>query len=163
MITITCPSLQELTETLARQGKELPKEYDELLWDLMGEAKIVADSFYDGASAYMPSEDFVKPSVHPERIGECHDMLIAEGKDVCFLEFGAGVYADGNHPWAGEMPFAVRPGSWSETHARQFADRGFWFYNGTSYSYIPPTRAMFNASENLIRRLNDGDFEDVLK
>lgn len=40
--------------------------------------------------------------------------IVANGEQVCFLEFGAGVYAGGN-PLGKNMPFDVRAGSWSES------------------------------------------------
>lgn len=122
MITITCPGLDELTKTLEKQGKKLPEEYDALLKDLVDKAKVVADSFYKVAKQYIPPDDYREPSVYPEKIGECDYKLIAEGREVCFYEFGAGIASDPSHPWAKEMPFSVSPGSWSKDHARQFSD-----------------------------------------
>lgn len=163
MITITCPGLDELTKTLEKQGKKLPAEYDTLIEGLVNEAKDVADAFYNTAAQYMPSDDFQKPSVFHEKMGECYYKLIAQGKEVCFYEFGAGMASDPSHPWAQEMPFEVNPGSWSKDHSRQFSDKGFWFYRKTSYSYIPATRAMYTAAQNMIRRLDAGDFEGIIK
>lgn len=56
-------------------------------------------------------------SVYTEKIPNGY-AVIAEGEQVCFLEFGTGVFANEYHPFSGQMPFTIRAGSWSETHAR---------------------------------------------
>lgn len=72
--------------------------------------------------------------------------ITASGKAVCFLEFGTGAYADVNHPYAKRVPFEVRPGSWSETHANTWQE---WIDNGgdpKKYRYnTQPRRAMYEA------------------
>lgn len=68
--------------------------------------------------------------VTTERISNGY-KIVANGHDVYFIEFGTGVnagvgYGDG-------MPVTsvpVYPGSWSEHHAKQFSENGFWYYNG---------------------------------
>lgn len=42
--------------------------------------------------------------------------ILAQGRAVCFLEFGTGAYADQTHPFANSVPFDVYPGSWSDTY-----------------------------------------------
>lgn len=69
-------------------------------------------------------------------------VIHANGRDVCFLEFGAGVSTSTDHPYASEMPFEVRPGSWSEEHSKQFSEKGYWFHNGKKMYGISPTKSM---------------------
>lgn len=76
--------------------------------------------------------------------GSGNRTVSAIGSDVMFLEFGAGVYTDPGHEWASQVG-DVEAGSWSKTHARQFVDKGYWFYNGIPYEGLEATRGMLNA------------------
>lgn len=46
--------------------------------------------------------------------------VVANGAEVGFLEFGAGVYSDSSHELARSAPFKVYPGSWSEEHGKRW-------------------------------------------
>ena len=79
--------------------------------------------------------------------GSSQYEVVARGKGVVFLEFGAGDTTDGAHEFAKRLPdIEVRPGSWSETHAMQYARNGYWWYKGKKLTYIYPTRALLRAS-----------------
>ena len=41
--------------------------------------------------------------------------IVAKGREVCFIEFGTGVFAESGHPFAdsSKLGFVVAPGSWS--------------------------------------------------
>ena len=158
MITITCPGLDELQKTLADKGKNLDKDYDVLLEELVTEARDNAKAGYEGAREFVHPDDFEMPSVEYEKVGECDYIVSAVGKEVSFYEFGAG-YTTDNFGFASEMPYMVSPGSWSVGHAQQFTRYGRWYSpNGHYYNSIPPTRAMFNAAEVIKYRLSTGDF-----
>ena len=53
--------------------------------------------------------------------------IVASGHDVYFIEFGTGFFA---HPHGYETSVPVYPGSWSESHAQQFSEKGYWYYGG---------------------------------
>ena len=77
--------------------------------------------------------------------------LVANGEDVCFLEFGAGV---STKSWQGEgqegLP-PIYPGSWSETEGvGQFANQGYWIYGNELYKGIEPTMGMYHASKQML-------------
>lgn len=75
----------------------------------------------------------------------------ANGEDVCFLEFGAGVSASASkNPLSAQMPFEVRPGSWSEQNARQFSEKGYWYYGGKKYESVPQRNAMYSAYRSIM-------------
>lgn len=61
------------------------------------------------------AEDAYGPSVHvyPEKTGDNTWTIYAEGRGVCFIEFGTGVYAKAEDVYE-DIPFSVAPGSWSE-------------------------------------------------
>lgn len=84
--------------------------------------------------------------------------IVAEGEAVCFLEFGAGTMAASNHPFAQNVPFDVRPGSWSQTHGSgQFApgEHEYWEFGGRIYRYVEPRPGLYMAyraiTENVLR------------
>lgn len=78
-------------------------------------------------------------------------ILTIKGQGVGFVEFGTGAYADTSHPFAGNAPFNVWSGSWSDDHERTwqayikygaYADRnGEYLYNRY------PVRPLYETSE----------------
>lgn len=90
-------------------------------------------------------------TVYAEKTNDGY-AVIAEGEEVCFLEFGAGVYTDNGHPFASEAPFIIKAGSWSETHAQTWQK---WIEAGKDpekYPYNqPPLRAMYSAYKAILQ------------
>lgn len=72
------------------------------------------------------TEDFHEVEMPDIRTEEYHDgdtfgyVITAEGKDVCFLEFGTGMYAGFGSEDTDGLSFEVYPGSWSETHEHTY-------------------------------------------
>lgn len=156
--TESCKQIAVFGDHIKARVQKMDEEVDKKLKALVDEAVVVARAGYALAGEYgVENRVNVYSDQDKQLYGDSY-FIIAHGKDVGFLEFGAGITTDMAHPWKHLMPFDVRPGSWSETHARQFADNGFWFYNGTSYSYIPPTRAMYNASVYMRQKIQSGEW-----
>lgn len=70
--------------------------------------------------------------------------VVASGEKIGFIEFGAGDTAEADM-FANQVAYEVRPASWSETHAREYATKGFWIFGGVIYQHITPTHAMQQA------------------
>ncbi len=90
--------------------------------------------------------------------------IVASGHDVGFLEFGAGLTVDESNQFVAVVPFGVYPGSWSETHEKQFTSKGYWrFMDGDTLSEritsLSPSRGMNQAldyvTEEAERRVKD--------
>lgn len=97
---------------------------------------------------------FTGTGVSVEKIGNQDGFTIsADGEDVCFIEFGAGDYADSTHGLASNVPFTVKPGSWSDTHSRQYTLKGFWWYKKQKYYYVMPHYGMLQANNVLMSRI----------
>jgi len=78
-------------------------------------------------------------------------MIIAEGDDVVFLEFGAGFgtddHTDGMET-SGLPP--IYPGSWSETEGTgQFIRKGYWYWNKQKYTSVTSTKGFYFASKEI--------------
>lgn len=68
----------------------------------------------------------------------------AMGHDVYFIEFGTGVFAGvGYGDGIPSTSVPVYPGSWSETHAKQFSEKGYWYYEGEQLQGTEAEMPMF--------------------
>lgn len=80
--------------------------------------------------------------------------VLANGEAVGFLEFGAGAAVTPNE-FAEQVPYEVRPGSWSETHAKMYSSTlqnfglGWWVFGGTIYYEVQPRGGMQGAWETV--------------
>lgn len=89
--------------------------------------------------------------------------VVASGEDVCFIEFGTGVYAglgyEGN---TGEVP--VFPGSWSQSENGEgrFVPgiHEYWYYAGNKVEGTVPQKGMYFAAKE-IRRAVERIAKDV--
>lgn len=131
------PIIQKyLEDVMARVVKRLAEEVAQ---------PIAQDNFgYDG-----------EVQVYTEKVHNGY-AIIAEGEQVCFLEFGAGVDTDATHPFAGKVPFMVRAGSWSSSPQgwKQFSTKGYWVHDGETYTGIEPRRGMYEAYKAILENIN---------
>jgi len=88
-------------------------------------------------------------SVNLEESGGSHCAVVATGKTVLILEFGAGVIGEG-HELAGE--FGYGPGTYpGQTHV---PNPGYWWFTGDDKQLHfsrgnPPSMAMFSTAKDL--------------
>lgn len=68
--------------------------------------------------------------------------IVMEGEDVYFIEFGTGSDVDAHYS---DTSKDVSSGSWSMTHAQQYAKNGFWWYGGNIYTGTPAYMPMYYA------------------
>lgn len=71
--------------------------------------------------------------------------VVATGRAVMFLEFGAGTETDVGHPYAENAPAPIEPGSYSREHAGMFEELGYWAFGGRFYKFVAPRRALYKA------------------
>lgn len=79
--------------------------------------------------------------------------VCAEGEDILFIEFGTGDRAGVLSPWYDQVPAEARPGSWSESHAQQYSQYGFWYFGGQRYEYTEPHPAFYYAYQAMVEAL----------
>ena len=75
--------------------------------------------------------------------------VVGHGSGVGFAEFGAGVYSDPTHPYVGEAPFPVYPGSWAEHDKRQYLYNNKWWFSNLIYFGIAPARGLYEAQKEM--------------
>lgn len=148
-LELNTESIKKAIKELTEYSNSLEEKAQRLAVELAEIGKPVVESHYSMGSAE-GNRDFVV-TVEPRKRG-C--VLSAKGNDVCFLEFGTGVMATDNFvgPDATGLP-PIYPGSWSETHARQFVTKGFWYYNRTKYYGTSPKMGMFYAKQEMKRNI----------
>ena len=84
--------------------------------------------------------------------------IVMQGKDVYFVEFGTGDMVD---PHYSNVSVLVAPGSWSETHAKQYMTYGFWYYKGEQLEGTEAQKPMYYAEKAIrenARRVKDEVF-----
>lgn len=78
--------------------------------------------------------------------------IIANGKDVFFIEFGAGDAA-GNHPDAANAPVDTSPGSYSKINTGEYAKYQSWHHKGVKYTELQPQMPMYHAMREIERNV----------
>lgn len=78
--------------------------------------------------------------------------IIANGKDVFFIEFGAGDAA-GNHPDAANAPVDTSPGSYSKINTGEYAKYQSWHHKGVKYTELQPQMPMYYAMREIERNV----------
>lgn len=126
-----------LYQTLKKKGKEICKRL----------AKEVGQPAAQGA--------FGEPITVTTKSTRNGWKVLADGEQVCFLEFGAGATTASNHPFADEVPFRVYAGSWSESpHGQQqYSEKGYWYYGGERYTHITPKAGMYIAYKRILQEV----------
>ena len=78
--------------------------------------------------------------------------IIAQGKDVYFIEFGAGDAA-GNHPDKATAPVDTSPGSYSAKNTMEYVKYGSWHHQKKKYTEIQPQMPMYHAAREIERNI----------
>ena len=129
-------------ETLSERMEEIGQEICRRLAEIGVE---VASLHY--ANGWIDGNNEVEVTTRPTENG-C--AIVASGEDVFFLEFGTGVSA-GNGYDTSEItpPVSIEPGSWSETHSKQFSEKGYWHYGGRRFIGTAPRMGMYHAAKEV--------------
>lgn len=105
----------------------------------------VIDGAYSGGDEYDQGEY----TIRCQKIAGGGCLLIAEGQNVMFLEFGTGVMTDVEYG-SDEVGLFVYPGSWSQSEGvGQFVPgkHEYWFYDRKFYRGTPATKGFYFASK----------------
>lgn len=102
-----------------------------------------------------PEDGNADVTVTREFDGTTDFRIVASGDGASFAEFGTGVLTSLMGGSNVQAPYAIAPGSWSATHARQFSEKGYWMYNGKRFYGTPPYGGMQEAA-NVMKQQVDG-------
>ena len=148
IVTIRLHGVDEAIAKLEK-AKDIDKALLEACEDLINIARTVVISRY---SLQGNGNDDFTTFVEPITNGY---KLTVSGKDVGFLEFGAGVFTEADE-FAAQVDYPIYPGSYSElnTHsdnpnARYFAKNGFWWWSNIRYTGLIATRGMQRALDEI--------------
>ena len=140
-------------DSLITELEQFKKRFEdnlEVLCDQLGEIAVdTANAHY--ASGFIDDNTDVTVTAQPIKNGR---MIVADGEDACFLEFGTGVAAgNGYDTSAITPPVDITPKSWSETKGTgEFARFGSWHHNGRKYTMTVPRMGMYFAKLEVERQ-----------
>ena len=148
MITVITYGIDSLMAKAEEMQSTLEKVVDDALTRVTEQAVTTARAFYASA---VENPHVTVVAEH----GFLDHSVVASGSDVVFAEFGAGLTTE-TGGYSLEMPIGIYPGSWSETHSRQFSSTGKWKHNGRIFTHILPTNAMYNAGLEMRQNIESG-------
>lgn len=99
-----------------------------------------------GAQAGFYGNDDVHVSIEPYDKGW---KVVMSGADIYFVEFGTGIYAGEYAGDASNVSVGIMPGDYSETHAKQYSEKGYWFYENQFYRGTPAEMPMYYAGKRM--------------
>ena len=134
------------TESVNAAIEQVNRAREELEDNLRNGLRSVAGLVQEAAKEVYGRSVDVRVDPIPDGIGY---EITAEGEAVGFIEFGAGAFADSQHPYAQEVPYPVFPGSYSDTVG---AGTYMWWvtFYGSDEKYPfnrVPKRALYNAMQ----------------
>lgn len=140
-------AIRKINETAEMKGR-----IDRILRKVAEEAVKVAYQTYKGSV-----------QVEAVKQGDGYS-IIASGERVCFIEFGAGIYAQAHMNALADpakLGFVVEPGSWSMTEGqRTWAD---WEDKPNQYPYNQPARPGMYEAYKAIKRNAEQWAKEALK
>lgn len=151
-VELSVDSCQKAIKELERYEREIKPKLDEVCRRL---AEIGAQEAMANLKHVHGNDDATILPVAPIENGY---KIVMQGKDVYFVEFGTGDMVD---PHYSNVSVLVAPGSWSETHAKQYMTYGFWFYKGEQLEGTEAQKPMYYAEKAIrenARRVKDEVF-----
>ena len=153
MIKLTS-NADAVLEQLKKYESRVPAFIERLVNDIASEIRTYAEFAYNtsGGEAVKVS---VVPGAREENLVTYY--IVASGRAVVFLEFGAGDATDETAPYAANLAanygIPVIKGSYSRTDGTGMYDfLGFWIFGGEIYTEIIPRRALYYAVRNVISK-----------
>lgn len=139
--------------------KSLNSKIESILTELTAMGQRIVETQYsigqivNGIGEFETRPEYEMFEVYCE-VGGNNAMIIAEGENVVFLEFGTGVATtDTTAEMETEGLPPIYEGSWSETEGTGvFARHGYWHYNGVLYMGTVATQGFYFASKEIKQR-----------
>ena len=142
--SLSSASIEKLQDYLTAYSKDLENKARLLAERLATIGATVAQMNFN--RAFYIGDNDVEVTVEETKDGF---RINADGKAVCFIEFGTGVGA--THPQGTEFGFV--PGSWSKDHAQQFIKNGYWIIDGQKIYGTSPSEGMYFAAQDMRNKI----------
>ena len=147
VIELSPQSVKDAVKILETYKKWVDKKMDELMVRLAAVGLETARVRFEMGA----TEGNKAPETWVEPI-ENGFKIIARGKDVFFIEFGAGDAA-GNHPDSANAPVDTSPGSYSKINTGEYAKYQSWHHKGVKYTELQPQMPMYHAMREMERNV----------
>lgn len=147
VVELSPQSVKDAVKILETYKKWVDKKMDELMVRLAAVGLETARVRFEMGA----TEGNKAPETWVEPI-ENGFKIIARGKDVFFIEFGAGDAA-GNHPDAAKAPVDTSPGSYSAKNTMEYVKYGSWHHDGKKYTELPAYMPMYHAARDIERNI----------
>lgn len=150
-IQLNARSINRAIRELADYQAWVRKKTDELMARL---AEIgAAEASIRFSRAYYSGNHDAEVSAEPTENGW---VIKAQGQAVCFIEFGAGVYFNGNEPYAGERPNGVAK---IGEYGKGYGKRKAWAYYDKDGNTVlthgtPAAMPMYHAGRVIRQEMN---------
>lgn len=136
-IDLSTESINSAIRRLEDYSLQLQEDFEEVIEILTN----------DGAEQAQMSYGAWAVEAVPQSEGT-HGEITVVGDMPAIAEFGAG---DSTLPFGFDnIPEEVRRGSYSEEHARMYAEHGFWVFGGQSYNAVPGRHGLFFAKQHIM-------------
>lgn len=139
-------SVREAIKQIRYYRKEVQRRANEVVSVLARMGTEIVDTQFSIVNEHDPPEVYCLVNGNSA-------MIIAEGDNVVFLEFGTGVDVTDKTQELGMETEGLPPiyaGSWSETMGRgTFARYGWWHYKGQLYTGTMATQGFYFASKEI--------------
>lgn len=138
-------SVKEALKQIKDYTKEVERRANEVISYLVEKGSRIVDAQYSLVDEDKPYEVYCLVNGNSA-------MIIAEGENVVFLEFGTGVdvrdYTSGEMETEGLPP--IYSSSWSQLEGTgTFYRHGHWHYNGKDYTGTMATQGFYFASKEI--------------
>ena len=147
VVELSPQSVKDAVKILETYKKWVDKKMDELMVRLAAVGLETARVRFEMGA----TEENKAPETWVEPI-ENGFKIIARGKDVFFIEFGAGDAA-GNHPDAENAPVDTSPGSYSAKNTMEYVKYGSWHHDGKKYTELSAYMPMYHAARDIERNI----------
>lgn len=139
-------SIADAINTLNEYARRLDEIYGEPIFNACVAAAEAARREYNAGAI----EGNSRVSVYVMKTAPLTYQIVATGRDVYFLEFGAGDFTSAEGDYSnidlGGMTLAdIYAGSYSIEHQQQYVMYGKWWHNGKEYTGLTPHRGMLEA------------------
>ena len=147
VVELSPQSVKDAVKILETYKKWVDKKMDELMVRLAAVGLETARVRFEMGA----TEGNKAPETWVEPI-ENGFKIIARGKDVFFIEFGAGDAA-GSHPDAAKAPVDTSKGSYSAKNTMEYVKYGSWHHDGKKYTELPAYMPMYHAARDIERNI----------